>query len=114
MRSVFDVAKKLAEDHKKEDPETTDVFVAEATDEVRLVEVSGSLGPTAPRAVLPFRFNARPDKGVDYPSVVVLLSPSLSRCLAHPPIGKESSQSPFLTSSTAPQVANAAPAAPSR
>jgi hypothetical protein len=76
MMSVFDVAKKLAEDHKKEDPETTDVFVAEATDEVRLIEVSGSLGPTAPRAVLPFRFNARPDKGVDYPSVVVLLSPS--------------------------------------
>lgn len=76
MRSVLDVAKKLAESHKKEDPETTDIFVAEATDEVRLVEVSGSLGSTGSRAVLPFRFNARPDRDVDYPSVVVLLSPN--------------------------------------
>ncbi|MBI3206695.1 MAG: hypothetical protein HYZ29_34490 [Myxococcales bacterium] len=76
MKSVLEVAQWLAEAHMKDDPATTDVFVAEAADEVRLVEVSGSVGPGTPREVLPFRFAANPDKGVPYPSVVVLLSPA--------------------------------------
>ena len=46
------------------------------SDEVRLVEVSGSLGNGGPGEVLPFRFQAQPEKGVPYASVVVLLSPS--------------------------------------
>jgi hypothetical protein len=76
MKSVFEVARQLAEAHKVEDPETTDIFIAAANDEVRLVEVSGSLGASTSREVLPFRFNAQPEQGIDYPSVVVLLSPS--------------------------------------
>jgi hypothetical protein len=76
MKSVFEVATDLAKAHVEEDPATTDVFVADSPDEIRLVEVSGSLGSTAPREVLPFRFTARPDQGIFYPSVVILLSPS--------------------------------------
>lgn len=76
MKTVFDVAVALARAHREEDPATTDVFVAEDADEVRLVEVSDSLVGSLQRDVLPFRFIARPDKGVFYPSVVVLLSPS--------------------------------------
>jgi hypothetical protein len=75
MKSVVEVARELAVVHKQDDPATTDVFLAEYPDEVRLVEVSGSLGATTPREVLPFRFAARPERGVPYPSVVVLLSP---------------------------------------
>src|SRR3712207_3958148 len=75
MKSVFEVAEELAQAHKREDPATTEVYVSEAQDEVRLVEVSGSLGKGTPSEVLPFRFAARPDLGVHYPSVVVLLSP---------------------------------------
>lgn len=75
MKTVFEVAEKLAEAHRQEDPATTEIYVVEASDEVRLVEVSGSVAPTGAPEVLPFRFTAQPDKGVDYPSVVVLLSP---------------------------------------
>jgi len=75
MKTVLEVAEQLAEAHRKEDPATTEVYVAEASDEVRLVEVSGSVTPTATYEALPFKFKARPDQGVYYPSVVVLLSP---------------------------------------
>jgi hypothetical protein len=66
------LAKELAESHRKEDPATTAVFLAEDPAEVRLVEVSGSVSSAG--EVLPFRFAARPDLGVPYASVVVLLS----------------------------------------
>ncbi|HEY4104949.1 MAG TPA: hypothetical protein VGM44_13720, partial [Polyangiaceae bacterium] len=60
-----------------DDPNTTDVYFVEGVvDEVRLVEVSGSLGNAGPGEVLPFRFGEHPDQGVPYPSVVVLLSPA--------------------------------------
>ena len=76
-KTVLEVAEELARAHMEDDPETTDVFLAEATDEVRLVEVSGSLGREAPLDVEVFsvRFAAQPGNGVDYPSVIVLLSP---------------------------------------
>lgn len=71
-KQIDEVAKELAEAHRKEDPSTTAVFLAEDRAEVRLVEVSGSIVTSG--EVLPFRFAARPDRGVPYPSVVVLLS----------------------------------------
>jgi hypothetical protein len=71
-KPVAAVAKELAEAHRKEDPATKAVFLAESVAEVRLVEVSGSASSTG--EVLPFRFAARPDLGVPYASVVVLLS----------------------------------------
>jgi len=75
MKSVDEVAKKLAKAHKKADPEIEQIYMIEdpAGAEVRLVEVSGSVGNTG--TVMPFRFGARPDLDVPYPSVVILLSP---------------------------------------
>ncbi len=77
MKTVHEVAKELAKAHIADDPQTTQVyFVDGISDEVRLVEVTGSLVSGGPAEVLPFRFQAQPDQGVPYPSVVVLLSPS--------------------------------------
>lgn len=75
MRTVFEVAKELAKAHREEDPATTAIYLSEAPGEVRLIEVSGSVGSAGPKEVLPFRFAERPDQGIDYPSVVILLSP---------------------------------------
>jgi hypothetical protein len=72
MKPIGEVAQELAQAHRAEDPETKSVFLAESASEVRLVEVSGSIGNSG--EVLPFRFAARPDIGVPYASVVVLLS----------------------------------------
>lgn len=72
LKPIFEVAKELAEAHRAEDPETTSVFLADSPTEVRLIEVSGSVGTSG--EVLPFRFAPRPDLGVPYASVVVLLS----------------------------------------
>ena len=74
MKSVFDVASDLAKAHRNEDPQTEEVYLAmgaEASTEVRLVEISGSLSNSG--EVLPFRFAPRADLGVPYASVVVLL-----------------------------------------
>lgn len=77
MKTVPEVAEELAKAHVEDDPKTTDVYFVEGVnDEVRLVEVTGSLGSGRPAEVLPFRFQAQPEQGVPYPSVVVLLSPS--------------------------------------
>ncbi len=73
MKTVLEeVAEFLAGSHRLEDPATQAIYLAPGDDEIRLVEVSGSLGSTG--EVLPFRFTARPDQGIPYPSVVVLLS----------------------------------------
>ncbi len=75
MKTVPEIAEELAKAHVEDDPTTTRVYFVEGvTDEVRLVEVSGSLGNGGPAEVLPVRFNAQ--EGVPYPSVVVLLSPA--------------------------------------
>lgn len=77
MKTVSEVAAELAKAHVADDPQTTDVYFLEGiSDEVRLVEVSGSLGNTGPGEVLPFRFQPQPESGVPYASVVVLLSPA--------------------------------------
>ena len=74
-KTVREVAEELAKAHKEDDTSTTDVYFVDGVDnEVRLVEVSGSLGNEGPGEVLPFRF--APSEGVPFPSVVVLLSPS--------------------------------------
>ncbi len=74
-RSSLETARELAEAHRKVDPTTTMVLLlADPTgEEIRLVEVSAS----APRSgdVFPFRYEPRPDLNIDFPSVVVLLSP---------------------------------------
>lgn len=74
-KTVLEVAQELAKAHRAEDPETREVFLASADDEVRLVEVSGAVGTTEGGKILPFRFVQRPDLGVPYDSAVVLLSP---------------------------------------
>ncbi|WP_437735824.1 hypothetical protein [Sorangium sp. So ce1335] len=75
MKPVLEVAKELAQAHREEDPATTAIYLSEAPGEIRLIEVSGSVGSAGPKEVLPFRFAERPDQGIDYPSVVILLSP---------------------------------------
>lgn len=75
MKSVFDTARDLALAHRQDDPATTEIYLAEAPDEVRLVEVSGSVGASPSGRVLPFRFLPQPHRGIDYPSAIVLLSP---------------------------------------
>lgn len=42
---------------------------------VRLLEVSGSVGSWGKPEVLPVRFAPKPDAGIPYASVVILLSP---------------------------------------
>jgi hypothetical protein len=84
MKTVPEVAEEFAKAHKEDDPQTTDVYFVEGVDdEVRLVEVSGSLANGGPGEVLPFRFTAQPAEGVPFPSVVVLLSPSEWDAVAH-------------------------------
>ena len=73
MRTVRDVAQYLARAHRERDPRTSVIKLVPAESEVRLVEVS----PDAPSTgdVLPVRFGSSPADEIDYPSVVVLLSP---------------------------------------
>ncbi|MGO8996117.1 MAG: hypothetical protein ACLQVI_22630 [Polyangiaceae bacterium] len=79
-KTVREVAEELAKAHKLDDTSTTAVYFEDGVDnEVRLVEVSGSLSNGGPGEVLPFRFT--PGEGVPFPSVVVLLSPSEWRAL---------------------------------
>jgi len=76
MKSVDEVARNLAAAHKKADPDIQQIYLIEdhTGREVRLVEVSTSVGFTG--SVMPFRFAARPDLDLPYPSVVILLSPA--------------------------------------
>lgn len=72
LGSLLEVAARLAGEHRNEDPGTKWVYLSEAPDEVRLVEVSASVGNSG--EVLPFRFGPDPALGIPFPSVVVLLS----------------------------------------
>lgn len=73
MKTILEVARELATMHRQEDPETEEVYLADADDEVRLVEVSRSIPWSG--EILPFRFTPRPDQGIPYPSIVILLNP---------------------------------------
>lgn len=68
-------ARKLADAHRAADPETRNIFLDPdpAAREIRLLEVSSS-APTT-RELFPFAFTERRDLGIDFPSVVLLLSP---------------------------------------
>lgn len=66
------VAKLLAGEHMSQDEGIREVYWAPAANEVRLVEVSGSVGDTG--ELLPFRFSPDPPD-VPFHSVVILLSP---------------------------------------
>lgn len=70
------VAKELADAHRRADPDTVAVYWAPDPEgrEIRLVEISGSVGETG--EVLPYRFGPRVTQGVPYPSVLILLSPA--------------------------------------
>lgn len=70
---LTDVAEELAREHRKADPDITNVFQAENENEIRLVEITGSVGTT--RMIVPFHFGKRPDLGIPYPSAVIHLSP---------------------------------------
>ncbi len=73
-QTVEEAAEDLAATHRHNDPETLEIYRIPAGNEIRLLEVTGSIGPAGD--LLPFRFRARPDLGVPYASVVVLASPS--------------------------------------
>lgn len=78
MKSWRKVASELAAAHRKSDPATTTIKVfppkkGETDTAIRLVEVSNAAPVTD--EVRPFRFGAAPSYGVDFPSIVVVLSP---------------------------------------
>ncbi|AUX23098.1 uncharacterized protein SOCEGT47_036170 [Sorangium cellulosum] len=72
--SYLQTARALADAHRQADPNTTLIFLNPdpAEQEVRLLEVS-TAAPTSGE-LYPFSFAARPDLGINYPSVVLLLS----------------------------------------
>lgn len=69
----LETAKRLAEEHRSRDPKTSKIFLdADPKEyEIRLLEVSSAVPSSG--ELVPFRFYARPDLGIDYPSVVVLV-----------------------------------------
>jgi hypothetical protein len=75
MPTTHEVALTLARAHRNADSDIQQIFLAKdpTEQEVRLLEVSGAVGNTG--SIMPFRFAARPDLGVPYPSVIVLVSP---------------------------------------
>ena len=74
-RPLKTVARELAIAHRAADNKTSLVklFPSAQADEIHLLEVSAGAPTTG--EVLPFRFAADVVNGVDYPSVVILLSP---------------------------------------
>lgn len=72
MRPLIDVAKDLALAHRAVDPATTTIKLFPNGKEIHLLEVSASAPTTG--EVIPFPFDSDPTTGVDYPSVVILLS----------------------------------------
>jgi hypothetical protein len=65
-------AQVLAREHRKSDPAIVAVYVVRDTDEVRMVEVSRSVGTT--REVIPFRFKGRAQSNLPLDTVLVLVS----------------------------------------
>ncbi len=69
-------ARRLAASHRAADPDTRFIFLNPdiAEREIRLLEVSASAATT--RELYPFAFEERRDLGIDFPLVVLLLSPA--------------------------------------
>lgn len=76
MRSLKAVAVDLAAAHRVADTATGTIkfFPGAAQNEVRLLEVSATAPTTG--EVLPFGFGSDAARGIDYPSVVILVSPA--------------------------------------
>ena len=76
MSSLQTVAKTLAKAHRDRDASTSTIkfFPDPDGDHVRLLEVSDTAPTTG--EVLPFRFTSSPDHGIDFESVIILLSPA--------------------------------------
>lgn len=74
-RTLEAVARDLAAAHRKEDSATSTIkfFPGARQDEVCLLEIS-STAPTTGE-IMPFRFGADVANGVEYPSIVILVSP---------------------------------------
>ena len=74
-RSLEDVARDLAAAHRKQDSQTSTIkfFPGAQKDEVCLLEISAAAPTTG--EIMPFRFGADVANGVEYPSVVILVSP---------------------------------------
>ncbi len=70
---IDDVATELARAHRQADPATIIVKYFPDVSEIRLVEVSTEAPTTG--EILPFAFGAEPANGIDFPSIVILLSP---------------------------------------
>ncbi len=65
-------ARELAREHRKSDPDIIAVYVVPRADEVRIVEVSDSVGTT--NEVIPIRFSKNPTEGLPFDTVIVLMS----------------------------------------
>jgi hypothetical protein len=63
-KPILDVAKHLADAHRQEDPATTEIFLAEDTAEVRLVEVSESVAGFGRGPAVPLRAPPRSGRSV--------------------------------------------------
>jgi len=72
MRQLIDVAKDLALAHRATDPATTTIKFFPNGNEIHLLEVSDAAPTTG--EVIPFPFASDPATGVDYASVIILLS----------------------------------------
>jgi hypothetical protein len=74
-RSLEAVARDLAAAHRREDSKTSTIkfFPGAKKDEVCLLEVSATAPTTG--EIMPFRFGADAANGVEYPSIVILVSP---------------------------------------
>lgn len=74
LRPLETVARELAAAHRQADPDTSIIkFFPTNQNEIRLLEVS-RIAPTTGE-ILPFRFAADVKHRVEYPSIVILVSP---------------------------------------
>jgi hypothetical protein len=75
MKLIEENAKELALAHKETDPKTRMIkfFPGARENEICLLEVTDAVPTTG--EVLPVRFSADPENGVDYPMTVILFSP---------------------------------------
>lgn len=75
MNDLLKTAQLLIEWHREEDASLQAAYIANHDSEVRLIEVIASVEDcTIGDCMLPFRFAAKPDLDVNFPSTVVLLS----------------------------------------
>ncbi len=76
-KTLREVAEDLVKAHRKIDPSMSRAFFVDDPShrEVRLIEVTEEVPDVEDGLVVPIPVGARPDKGVPYPSAVVLLHP---------------------------------------